>query len=107
MSEQLPEPADPVDDPLAEDRDLGAAGESLDEPDDPGALSTDGLVRDPDDGDSGWDPPQAPTVASAQGYTPSEEAGRESIDDRVRQEEPEPDPAAAGRSDADHDLRET
>lgn len=105
MTEQLPEPADPIDDPLAEDRDLADAGESLDEPDDPGALVTDGLVRE--SGDDGWEAPQTPSVASTQGYTPSEEAGRESIDDRLGQEQPEPDPTAAGRGDADHDLRET
>jgi len=101
----FPEPADPDTDPLADDRDLTEAGDSLDERDDPQSLATDGLTRDVDD--DTWEAPQRPSVASAEGYTPSEEAGRESIDDRLLQEEPEPDPAAAGQGDADHDLRET
>ena len=105
MSEELPEPADPSQDPRSDDPDLIEADDSLDERDDPQSLSTDGLMRE--SGDDGWEAPQVPSVASAEGYTPSEEAGRESIDDRLHQEEPDPDPTAAGRGDADHDLRET
>ena len=101
----LPEPADPAADPRADDPDLAEADGSLDERDDPRSLATDGLTRDVDD--DTWEAPHRPSVASSDGYTPSEEAGRESIDERLLQEEPEPDPTAAGRGDADHDLRET
>jgi hypothetical protein len=90
--------------PPLDDVDLQAARESVDERDDPEALATDRLLPDVDD--DTWEPPQEPTPVADDGYTPSDEAGRETLDDRVAQEEPEPDPLAAGREASDHDLRE-
>lgn len=103
MSEDIPEPVDVTDPAL--DPDVATADASLDEPDDPGELATDGLVRDPDE--DGYDPPDAPSTPTAAGYTGADEAGEETIDERLAQEEPEPDPYSAGAQQADHDLRET
>ncbi|GAB2679388.1 hypothetical protein [Thalassiella azotivora] len=92
------------DEQALDDHDLQAAREPLEGRDDPESLATDRLLPDVDD--DTWEPPQEPTPVTEDGYTPSDEAGRETLDDRVAQEEPEPDPLAAGREAADHDLRE-
>jgi hypothetical protein len=42
--------------------------------------------------DVGWNPPEKWSVAQGYGNTPAEEAAGESLDQRLRQEEPEPDP---------------
>lgn len=68
---------------------------SVDDEDQPGA--EDQLVRDPardpdDPLDAGYSPPEKWSAAEGYGNTPWEEAHGESLDQRVAQEEPEPDP---------------
>ena len=92
---QQPNEADPAVDPAAEDPDVAAAARELSEVDDPDMLTTDGLQRDPDD--DGWEPPQeAPNTEE-----------NETLDERLAEEEPEPDPLAAGARDAERDLLES
>lgn len=71
---------------------------SVDDEDQPGAegqLPTD-PAHDPDDElDAGYSPPEKWSAAEGYGNTPWEEAHGETLDQRVRQEEPEPDPYAA------------
>ena len=93
--DEQPNEADPAVDPAAEDPDVATAERELSEVDDPDALATDGLRRDPDD--DGWEPPQEP---------PNTEAN-ETLDERLAEEEPEPDPRRAGARDADRDLLES
>ena len=99
----FPEPAEPLDDP-ADDPDVLAASSQLDERDDPGALATDGLEADPDD--DGWEPPDHPGPVTELSDAPTVDTPS-SLDERLAEEEPERDPADAGRADAEHDLRET
>ena len=92
---QQPNEVDPVVDPAAEDPDVATAALELSEVDDPDMLTTDGLQRDPDD--DGWEPPEdAPNLQE-----------NETLDERLAEEEPEPDPLRAGARDADRDLLES
>ena len=65
---------------------------SVDEEDQPSA--EDMLLNDDvaDEADRGYSPPEKYSPAQGYGNTPWEEAHRETIDQRERQEEPEPDP---------------
>ena len=78
---------------------------SVDDEDQPS--NVDGLP-DPDVADEldrGYSPPEKWSAAQGFGNTPFEEATGESLDQRVAQEEPEPDPyAEAARADDDEDL---
>jgi hypothetical protein len=70
---------------------------SVDDEDQPGAepQSANDPDRDPDDElDPGYSPPEKWSAAEGYGNTPWEEAHGESLDQRVAQEEPEPDPYA-------------
>jgi hypothetical protein len=92
---------------------------SVDDEDQPGAegqLPTD-PAHDPDDElDPGYSPPEKWSAAEGYGNTPWEEAHGETLDQRVAQEEPEPDPYAeadradtadeAGGADQDGEARE-
>jgi hypothetical protein len=44
--------------------------------------------------DEGWSPPERWSAAQARGTTAAEEAAGESLEERLAQEEPEPDPRA-------------
>jgi ribosomal protein L12E/L44/L45/RPP1/RPP2 len=46
--------------------------------------------------DEGWSPPERWSPAQTRGATPAEEAAGESLEERLAQEEPEPDPRLAG-----------
>ena len=70
---------------------------SVDDEDQPGAEAD--LVRDPasdpaDELDAGYSPPEKWSVVNRFGATSWEEAHGESLDRRLSQEEPEPDPYA-------------
>ena len=71
---------------------------SVDDEDQPGAedtLSEDGPHEGiADELDKGYSPPERYSAGQGYGNTPWEEAHGESLDMRVRQEEPEPDPYA-------------
>jgi len=59
-------------------------------------------TRDPDDElDAGYSPPEKWSAAEGYGNTPYEEAQGESLDQRLRQEEPETDPYADGDDELD------
>jgi hypothetical protein len=78
---------------------------SVDEEDQPGNMDelADGDVED--ELDRGYSPPEKWSAAEGYGNTPYEEAVGESLDQRVAQEEPEPDPyAEAERASDDEDL---
>ena len=79
---------------------------SVDDEDQPGA-EDDGLPDDvADELDRGYSPPEHYSAAQGYGNTPWEEAHGESLDQRVRQEVPEPDPYAErqpGAGDATED----
>ncbi|MCY7396612.1 MAG: DUF5709 domain-containing protein [Nocardioides sp.] len=51
--------------------------------------------------DEGYSPPEKWSVAEGFGNTPYEEATGESLDQRIAQEEPEPDPYEAAERDVD------
>lgn len=79
---------------MTEDREI-YGDYSVDDEDQPGA--EDQLPNDPardpeDDLDPGYSPPEKWSAAEGYGNTPWEEAHGESLDQRVAQEEPEPDP---------------
>ena len=58
--------------------------------------------RDPDDElDAGYSPPEKWSAAQGFGNTPREEAEGESLDQRLRQEEPESDPYDGGDEEPD------
>jgi hypothetical protein len=81
---------------------------SVDDEDQPGAEDTlpGDPARDPDDElDPGYSPPERWSAAEGYGNTPWEEAHGESLDQRVAQEVPEPDPYAETDDDLD-DLDE-
>jgi hypothetical protein len=94
----LPEPdgAGELDDPAAELRPLRDGDGRVDRPDEEDALGTDELLPEPED--SGWDPPDHPSTPTAEGVTAD---SAETLDDRLRQEEPEPDPYADPGTDAE------
>ena len=54
--------------------------------------------------DRGYSPPEKWSAAEGYGNTPWEEAHGESLEQRVRQEEPEPDPYAPDRDDDENDM---
>lgn len=75
-------------DPGLDDPDLAAArGQEPAADDDYDALKTDEL--EPEAADAGWDPPDALTMPTATGRTAAEELAGETLDERLRQEEPE------------------
>jgi uncharacterized protein DUF5709 len=67
-------------------------GYSVDDEDQPGNIDDlgDGDVKD--ELDRGYSPPEHYSAGQGYGNTPWEEEHREGIDQRLRQEEPEPDP---------------
>jgi hypothetical protein len=71
-------------------------GNSVDDEDQPGAeAAMDDPAEDLEDPlDRGYSPPEKWSVAQGYGNTPREEALGESLDQRLEQEEPEPDPYA-------------
>jgi hypothetical protein len=104
MSDRIPDPLPDRD--TERDPDLETVDSALGAgPDADADLTTETLLPEKD-GD-GSDPPDAPSPALATGVTAADEAGQETIDQRLQQEEPEPDPYAAGARDAEHDVLET
>jgi hypothetical protein len=79
---------------------------SVDDEDQPGAEGAatagppDPAVDAGDDLDAGYSPPEKYSAAQGYGNTPWEEEHRETIDQRLRQEIPDPDPYDAARPDA-------
>lgn len=87
MSEPFTSDAGPLDDP-----DLAAArGQEPAADDDYEALKTDEL--EPEAADAGWDPPDAATMPTATGRTSAEDLAGETLDERLRQEEPDVTPS--------------
>ncbi|WP_205471459.1 DUF5709 domain-containing protein [Nocardioides sp. SYSU D00038] len=77
---------------------------SVDDEDQPGAEDFGDSDLD-DEADRGYSPPEKYSAAQGFGNTPYEEALGETLDQRVAQEEPEPDPyAAAEAADGEEDL---
>ena len=79
-------------------------GYSVDDENQPGAEDDEPRdpSRDPDDElDAGYSPPEKWSAAEGYGNTPWEEAHGESLDQRIRQEEPDPDPYAEDDGDPD------
>ena len=79
---------------------------SVDDEDQPS--NVDGL-GDPDvedELDRGYSPPEKWSAAQGFGNTPYEEAAGESLDQRVAQEDPEPDPYAEAEREVDPDASE-
>ncbi|WGL51763.1 DUF5709 domain-containing protein [Nocardioides sp. BP30] len=77
---------------------------SVDDEDQPGAEGDQASDpgREPDDElDPGYSPPEKWSAAEGYGNTPWEEAQGESLDQRIRQEEPEADPYAETDDDLD------
>lgn len=77
---------------------------SVDDEDQPGAEGDQAPdpSREPDDElDAGYSPPEKWSVAEGYGNTPWEEAHGESLDQRIRQEEPEEDPYAEDDDELD------
>jgi hypothetical protein len=52
--------------------------------------------------DEGYSPPEKWSAAEGYGNTPAEEHAGESLDQRIAQEEPEPDPYAAAAAEGEH-----
>lgn len=77
---------------------------SVDDEDQPSNLEDlgDDDVEDPLD--RGYSPPEKYSAGQGYGNTPWEEEHRETIDQRIEQEEPEPDPYAETQSADDEDL---
>ncbi len=82
MSEPVSSDPGPLDDP-----DLAAARGQEPTVDDYDALKTDELQ--PEAVDAGWDPPDEATMPTATGRTSAEELAGETLDERLRQEEPD------------------
>jgi hypothetical protein len=78
---------------------------SVDDENQPGAEDTLADDNDPEDPlDAGYSPPERYSAAQHYGETPWEEEHRETIDQRLVQENPEPDPyAEADTEDLDDD----
>jgi hypothetical protein len=94
VTENSPEDAETYHDYSVDDEDQPSNLEDL-----PGGDVVDELDR-------GYSPPEKWSAAQGYGNTPYEEATGESLDQRVAQEDPEPDPydAAARRDDLDEDF---
>lgn len=69
-------------------------GYSVDDEDQPGNIDDLGDPTVADELDRGYSPPEKYSAGQGYGNTPWEEEHRESIDQRLAQEEPEPDPYA-------------
>ncbi len=82
----MSEPVSSVPGPL-NDPDLAAARGQEPAADEYDALRTNEL--EPEAADAGWDPPDAPTTPTATGYTAADDLAGETLDERLRQEEPE------------------
>jgi len=76
---------------------------SVDGEDQPGNIDDLGDDDVDDELDRGYSPPEKYSAGQGYGNTPWEEEHRETIDQRIGQEEPEPDPYDAADSD-DEDL---
>ena len=78
---------------------------SVDDEDQPGAedllLDDEGMV---DELDRGYSPPERYSAAQGFGNTPYEEARGETLEQRERQQEPEPDPYAEDRPEDETDM---
>ena len=92
MTENSPEDAETYHDYSVDDEDQPSNVEDLGDPD----------VADPLD--RGYSPPEKWSAAQGFGNTPYEEAVGESLDQRLEQEVPEPDPYAEAASETDEDL---
>src|SRR5690242_2986611 len=77
---------------------------SVDDEDQPSNIDDLGDGDVDDELDRGYSPPEKYSAGQGYGNTPWEEEHRETIDQRVEQEEPEPDPYAAADSADDDDL---
>jgi hypothetical protein len=69
-------------------------GYSVDDEDQPGNIEDLGDPDVADELDRGYSPPEKYSAGQGYGNTPWEEEHREGIDQRIAQEEPEPDPYA-------------
>ena len=69
-------------------------GYSVDDEDQPGNIDDLGDPTVADELDRGYSPPEKYSAGQGYGNTPWEEEHRENIDQRIAQEEPEPDPYA-------------
>ena len=76
---------------------------SVDDEDQPSNLEDLGDSDIEDELDRGYSPPESYSAGQGFGNTPYEEATGETLDQRVAQEIPEPDPYAEGRSDSHDD----
>lgn len=77
---------------------------SVDDEDQPSNLEDLGDGDVEDELDRGYSPPEKYSAGQGYGNTPWEEEHRETIDQRIGQEEPEPDPYDAAASADDEDL---
>jgi uncharacterized protein DUF5709 len=77
---------------------------SVDDEDQPGNIDDLGDGDVDDELDRGYSPPEKYSAGQGYGNTPWEEEHRETIDQRVDQEEPEPDPYDEARSADDEEL---
>ncbi|GAA4697844.1 DUF5709 domain-containing protein [Nocardioides conyzicola] len=74
-------------------------GYSVDDEDQPGNIDDLGDPTVADELDRGYSPPEKYSAGQGYGNTPWEEEHREGIDQRLAQEEPEPDPYAETEDD--------
>ena len=79
-------------------------GYSVDDEDQPSNIEGLGDDDVEDELDRGYSPPERPSAGQGYGNTPWEEEHRETIDQRVEQEIPEPDPYAESGDPADADV---
>jgi hypothetical protein len=77
---------------------------SVDDEDQPSNLEDLGDSDVEDELDRGYSPPEKWSAAQGYGNTPYEEAAGESLDQRVAQEEPEPDPYDQAERTEDEDV---
>jgi hypothetical protein len=77
---------------------------SVDDEDQPSNLEDLGDSDVEDELDRGYSPPENWSAAQGYGNTPYEEAAGESLDQRVAQEEPEPDPYDQAERTEDEDV---
>ena len=77
---------------------------SVDDEDQPGNLEDLGDQDVEDPLDRGYSPPEKWSAAQGYGNTPYEEAAGESLDQRVAQEDPEPDPYDEAERTEDEDF---
>ena len=77
---------------------------SVDDEDQPGNLEDLGDPDVADELDRGYSPPEKWSAAQGYGNTPYEEAAGESLDQRIAQEETEPDPYDQAERTEDEDM---